>query len=137
MPFLNLLSFVVSKQTAGCAGRLNGELNLRCHDAASWRFPSFSGKVACRALNFHFWDAVDDLSRTDIDLVFDDQRLYMHNASGLFGSVPLTLSGDPAFPCTCCVFTMCIIISIIVTVIMIILEHICLPGADVSSVPMF
>lgn len=55
--------------------------------------------MACRGLDFHFWDAVDDLSRTDIDLVFDEQRLYMHNASGLFGSVPLTLSGDSAFPC--------------------------------------
>ncbi|KAL3160063.1 hypothetical protein ABBQ38_009778 [Trebouxia sp. C0009 RCD-2024] len=76
------------------AGRLNGELNLHCHDAATWRFPSFSGKVACRGLDFHFWDAVDDLSHTDIDLVFDEQRLYMHKASGLFGSVPLTLSGD-------------------------------------------
>lgn len=50
--------------------------------------------MACRGMDFHFWDAVDDLSKTDIDLVFDDQRLYMHNASGLFGSVPLTLSGE-------------------------------------------
>lgn len=85
-----------------CAGRLNGELKLHCHDAATWRFPSFSGKVACRGLDFHFWDAVDDLSRTHIDLVFDHQRLYMHNASGLFGSVPLTLSGDSASPVMCC-----------------------------------
>ena len=73
---------------------MNGELKLHCHDAATWRFPSFSGKVTCRGIDFHFWDAVDDLSKTDIDLVFDDQRLYMHNASGIFGSIPLTLSGE-------------------------------------------
>ena len=84
----------MSKQKACCVGRLNGELKLHCHDATTWRFPSFSGKVACRGLDFHFWDAVDDLSRTDIDMVFDKQRLYMHNASGMFGSVPVTLSGE-------------------------------------------
>ncbi|KAL0030394.1 hypothetical protein WJX79_000988 [Trebouxia sp. C0005] len=76
------------------AGRLDGELKVHCHDAATWKFPSFAGQVACRGLDFHFWDAVDDLSKTNIDLVFDDQRLYMHNAIGMFGSVPLTLSGD-------------------------------------------
>jgi len=74
-------------------GRMNGEMKVHCHNAATWKFPSFSGQVACRGIDFHFWDAVDDLSSTDIDLVFDDQRLYMHNASGMFGSVPLTLSG--------------------------------------------
>ena len=75
-------------------GRMNGELKVHCHNAATWKFPSFSGQVACRGLDFHFWDAVDDLTKTDIDMVFDDQRLYMHNASGMFGSVPLTLSGE-------------------------------------------
>lgn len=82
------------KDKPWCVGRVNGELKLHCHDAATWRFPSFSGNVACRGLDFHFWDAVDDLSCTDMDLVFDRQRLYMHNASGMFGSVPLTLSGE-------------------------------------------
>ena len=77
-----------------CVGRMDGELKVHCHDAATWRFPSFSGQLACRGLDFHFWDAVDDLSSTNIDLVFDDQRLYMHNASGMFGSIPLTLSGN-------------------------------------------
>ena len=73
---------------------MDGQLKVHCHDAATWKFPSFAGQVACRGLDFHFWDAVDDLSKTDIDLVFDDQRLYMHNATGMFGSVPLTLSGE-------------------------------------------
>lgn len=76
------------------AGRLNGEFGVRCHDAASWKFPSFSGQMACNGIDFHFWDAVDDLSNVDMTLVFDDQRMYMHNASGMFGSIPLTLSGE-------------------------------------------
>lgn len=89
----------LSNHSVCCAGRVNGELKLHCHDAATWRFPSFSGSVACRGLDFHFWDAVDDLSSTDMDLVFDRQRVYMHNASGMFGSVPLTLSGGLACAC--------------------------------------
>ena len=88
------------------AGRLDGELKMHCHNAATWKFPAFSGQVACRGLDFHFWDAVDDLSKTDIDFVFDDQRLYMHNASGYFGSVPLTLSGaNSIFPAQSVVWT--------------------------------
>lgn len=75
------------------AGRIDGDFRVHCHDAASWNFPSFAGQVACKGMDFHFWDAVDDLSRVDMTLVFEDQRMYMHNASGMFGSVPLTLSG--------------------------------------------
>ena len=85
---------VCDTHRAGHTGRLDGELKVHCHDAATWKFPSFAGQVACRGLDFHFWDAVDDLSKTNIDLVFDDQRLYMHNAVGMFGSIPLTLSGE-------------------------------------------
>ena len=68
-------------------------MRVRCHDAATWRFPTFAGQLACSEVDFHFWDAVDDLSRVNMTLVFDEQRMYMHNASGMFGSIPLTLTG--------------------------------------------
>ena len=28
-------------------GRISGELSLRAHDAATWHFPSFGGRVRC------------------------------------------------------------------------------------------
>ena len=43
---------------------------------------------------FHFWDAVDDFMGVEVDLVFDRDRLYLHNAMGNFGAVPLALSGN-------------------------------------------
>ena len=42
---------------------------------------------------FHFWDAVDDFSRTNMDLIFEHDRLYLHDASGHFGAVPMSITG--------------------------------------------
>lgn len=47
----------------------------------------------CRDGSFHFWDAVDDFSDANMDLLFEGDRMYVHNASGKFGAVPLTLTG--------------------------------------------
>jgi hypothetical protein len=49
--------------------------------------------MRCRGADFHFWDATDDILGADLDLLFEGDRLYLHNASGSFGSVPLTLTG--------------------------------------------
>lgn len=103
----------------------DGELRICSHDAASWHFPEFYGRVAvrcdpcvgldgvpavsassasplpptlmllcsCRGADFHFWDATDDITGADLDLFFERDRLYLHNARGSFGAVPMTLSG--------------------------------------------
>lgn len=47
----------------------------------------------CRDGSFHFWDAVDDFSDANMDLLFEGDRMYLHNASGRFGAVPLTMTG--------------------------------------------
>ena len=47
----------------------------------------------CRGGSFHFWDAVDDFSGAHMDLLFEGDRMYVHNASGKFGAVPLTMTG--------------------------------------------
>ncbi|KAK9804274.1 hypothetical protein WJX72_004315 [[Myrmecia] bisecta] len=75
-------------------GRLDGRLELHCHDAATWHFPSFSGRVVCRDGSFHFWDATDDFTSTSLDLVFDGARVHLHRAEGRFGAVPLSITGE-------------------------------------------
>lgn len=47
----------------------------------------------CRDGSFHFWGAVDDFNDTNMDLLFEGDRMYVHNGSGKFGAVPLTLAG--------------------------------------------
>ncbi|KAK9840821.1 hypothetical protein WJX81_007219 [Elliptochloris bilobata] len=75
-------------------GRLNGELRVRSHNAATWHFPSVSGHVRVADGAFHFWDAPDDFSRAKLSLVFEGDRLYLHHAQGNFGAVPVTVTGD-------------------------------------------
>jgi hypothetical protein len=74
-------------------GRANGQLVIRSHDAATWHYPEFHGRVAVRGSRFHFWDATDEIEG-DLDLLFEGDRLYLHNARGAFGAVPMTLTGD-------------------------------------------
>ncbi|KAL4547159.1 hypothetical protein Ndes2526B_g07937 [Nannochloris sp. 'desiccata'] len=75
-------------------GRANGEFIIKMHDLATWHAPEYHGRVAVRGANFHFWDATDDIIDADLDLLFEGDRLYLHNAKGKFGAVPMRLTGD-------------------------------------------
>lgn len=75
-------------------GRLDGELRLRCHSKETWAFPEFGGQIRCRGLSFHFWDAPDNFAETDVDLIFEGTRMYLHGGKGYYGAVPLAASGD-------------------------------------------
>ena len=66
---------------------------MHANDAETWRLPLFQGRIRCRGMAFHFWDATDDFSDTHMDLLFEGHRLYLHNARGFFGAVPLTITG--------------------------------------------
>ena len=66
---------------------------MHAHDARTWQLPLFSGRVRCRDMAFHFWDATDDFARADMDLLFEGHRLYLHDARGFFGAVPMTMTG--------------------------------------------
>ena len=46
-----------------------------------------------RGASFHFWDATDDITDACLDLLFETDRLYFHNATGRFGAVPMSLTG--------------------------------------------
>jgi hypothetical protein len=76
------------------AGRFDGEINIKAKDQATWLFPEFSGEVKGKHLRFHFFDATDDFADTDLDLVFEKRRMYIHNGRGHYGHVPLTVTGD-------------------------------------------
>ena len=75
-------------------GRLDGEVRLTCNSQATWTFPDFGGQLKGKNLWFHFFDSTDDFADTDVDLVFEGQRMYMHGGEGYFGHVPLTVTGD-------------------------------------------
>ena len=36
---------------------------------------------------------MDDFSSANMDLLFEGDRMYVHDASGKFGAVPLTMTG--------------------------------------------
>lgn len=66
---------------------------MHAYDAGTWHLPLFGGRVHCSGLGFHFWDATDDFSNADMDLLFEGHQLYLHNARGMFGAVPMTITG--------------------------------------------
>ena len=75
-------------------GRLDGEVRLTCNSPATWTFPEFGGQLKGKQLWFHFFDSTDDFADTDVDLVFEGQRMYIHGGEGHFGHIPLTVTGD-------------------------------------------
>ncbi|UPQ99883.1 chloroplast protein TIC236 [Chloropicon primus] len=76
-------------------GILNGEVRLRFHDHKSWtRYPDFTGRVNCNKANFHIWDAPDDFEDVNMDLLFENDRMHFHNATGYYGAIPVTAVGD-------------------------------------------
>lgn len=75
-------------------GTFNGWIKIKSDDPKSWQFPRLYGRVRCTGMDFHFWDATDDIQDARFDLLFEDDRLYLHNATGYFGAVPLSLTGD-------------------------------------------
>lgn len=76
-------------------GILNGEVMLRFHDEKSWtRYPDFSGRINCKKGSFHIWDAPDDFEEVDMDLLFENDRMHFHSATGYYGAVPVSAVGD-------------------------------------------
>lgn len=104
--FSQSLYQLVRLPAACAAGRLNGSFKMHCYDAATWHLPSFSGRIHTNGGAFHIWDATDDFSEVAMDLLFEHDRLYMHNAKGFFGAVPMSMTGVCASrkprECGCC-----------------------------------
>ncbi|KAL6785562.1 hypothetical protein ACKKBF_B00775 [Auxenochlorella protothecoides x Auxenochlorella symbiontica] len=75
-------------------GWADGELSIVADDALSWRSPRFDGRVRVRRGAFHFWDAMDALTGAELDLVFEERRLFLYGAAARFGALPLEATGD-------------------------------------------
>ncbi|KAJ7565427.1 hypothetical protein O6H91_02G060300 [Diphasiastrum complanatum] len=73
-------------------GRVDGEVNIWMDKDDT--FPSFTGKIDVKELEFHIWEAPSRFKGVHGTLFFQDQRVFFHNAVGCYGAIPLNVSGD-------------------------------------------
>ncbi|XP_062019839.1 protein TIC236, chloroplastic isoform X2 [Rosa rugosa] len=73
-------------------GRATGEVHLCMSRGES--FPNLHGQLDVTGLAFQTIDAPSSFSDISASLCFRGQRIFLHNASGWFGDVPLEASGD-------------------------------------------
>uniref|UniRef100_A0A7N0VLC3 Translocation and assembly module TamB C-terminal domain-containing protein n=2 Tax=Kalanchoe fedtschenkoi TaxID=63787 RepID=A0A7N0VLC3_KALFE len=73
-------------------GRADGEVHLCMSRGES--FPNLHGQLDVTGLAFQILDAPSSFSDITASLCFRGQRIFLHNASGWFGNVPLEASGD-------------------------------------------
>ncbi|KAH9616453.1 hypothetical protein KSS87_018431 [Heliosperma pusillum] len=57
-------------------------------------FPNLHGQLDVTGVSFQILDAPSSFSDISASLCFRGQRIFLHNANGWFGSVPLEASGD-------------------------------------------
>ncbi|KAL5716618.1 hypothetical protein ACHQM5_009756 [Ranunculus cassubicifolius] len=73
-------------------GRASGEIHICMSRDDS--FPNLHGQLDVKGLAFQIFDAPSSFSEMAGSLCFRGQRVFLHNASGWFGDVPLEASGD-------------------------------------------
>ncbi|OUZ99695.1 Protein of unknown function DUF490 [Macleaya cordata] len=73
-------------------GRASGEVHI-CMSRGE-TFPNLHGQLDIKGLTFEILDAPSCFSEITASLCFRGQRIFLHNASGCFGAVPLEASGD-------------------------------------------
>ncbi|KAL5559228.1 hypothetical protein UlMin_035439 [Ulmus minor] len=73
-------------------GRATGEVHLCMSTGES--FPNLHGQLDVTGLAFQICDAPSWFSEISASLCFRGQRIFLHNANGFFGAVPLEASGD-------------------------------------------
>lgn len=73
-------------------GRASGEVHICMSEGES--FPNLHGQLDVTGLAFRISDAPSSFSDVSASLCFRAQRIFLHNASGWFGKVPLEASGD-------------------------------------------
>lgn len=73
-------------------GRATGEVHICMSKGDS--FPSIHGQLDVKGLGFQILDAPASFSEIVATLSFRGQRVFLHNASGWYGEVPVEASGD-------------------------------------------
>ncbi|KAI3848153.1 hypothetical protein MKX03_015643 [Papaver bracteatum] len=73
-------------------GRASGEVHI-CMSRGE-TFPNIHGQLDVKGLGFQIFDAPSCFSEIAAILCFRGQRIFLHNARGWFGAVPVEASGD-------------------------------------------
>ncbi|KAK7410301.1 hypothetical protein VNO78_00981 [Psophocarpus tetragonolobus] len=90
--FASLFERIVDIPITWYKGRASGEVHLCMSKGEA--FPSLYGQLDVRGLNFQLSDAPSCFTNIWGSLCFRGQSIFLHNASGWFGSIPLEASGD-------------------------------------------
>lgn len=78
-------------------GVANGKIKIRAYDKVTWNFPKMNGEFKCRNFDFHIWDAPDHIYNSNFDILLQENRLYFHNSTGMYGAIPMVLTGNYIF----------------------------------------
>ncbi|XP_058225554.1 protein TIC236, chloroplastic isoform X2 [Rhododendron vialii] len=90
--FAPLFERILEIPIAWSKGRATGEVHI-CMSRGE-TFPNLHGQLDVTGLAFQIYDAPSLFSDMSASLCFRGQRIFLHNASGCFGNVPLEASGD-------------------------------------------
>ncbi|KDP32279.1 hypothetical protein JCGZ_13204 [Jatropha curcas] len=90
--FAPLFERILGIPIAWSKGRATGEVHI-CMSRGE-TFPNIHGQLDVTGLAFQIFDAPSSFHDTSASLCFRGQRVFLHNASGWFGNVPLEASGD-------------------------------------------
>lgn len=90
--FVPLFERILEIPITWTEGRASGEVHI-CMSSGE-TFPNLHGQLDVTGLSFHIYDAPSKFSDMSASLCFRAQRIFLHNASGWFGKVPLEASGD-------------------------------------------
>ncbi|KAF5779089.1 putative translocation and assembly module TamB [Helianthus annuus] len=90
--FAPLFERILELPIAFYEGRASGEVHICMSEGES--FPNLHGQLDVTGLAFQIFDAPSSFSDISASLCFRAQRIFLHNASGWFGKVPLEASGD-------------------------------------------
>ena len=74
------------------SGTLDGALEIDLPEGEY--FPVYRGTIKARDAGFTIDDAPSSFTGVDMDLVFAEDRMYLHNTTGKYGAIPLKASGD-------------------------------------------
>ncbi|XWS27153.1 hypothetical protein CRYUN_Cryun26dG0091100 [Craigia yunnanensis] len=90
--FVPLFERILEIPITWLKGRATGEVHL-CMSRGE-TFPNLHGQLDVTGLAFQIYDSPSWFSDISASLCFRGQRIFLHNTSGWFGSVPLEASGD-------------------------------------------
>ncbi|KAL8218910.1 hypothetical protein R6Q57_022283 [Mikania cordata] len=90
--FVPLFERILEIPIAFYEGRASGEVHICMSQGEN--FPNLHGQLDVTGLAFQIFDAPSSFSDMSASLCFRAQRIFLHDASGWFGKVPLEASGD-------------------------------------------